>query len=448
MMNKMYNPTERQLEATRVITSNTKTLVYGGGRSGKSFLIARLMIVRAAKTKSRHVCFRQRFNHVKSSLWYDTFPHVLHTCFPNLTVETNKTDYFIQLSNGSQIWFGGLDDKERTDKILGTEYSTIYFNEVSQITYNSVLTALTRLSENTTLVKRAIFDCNPPSKNHWSYKLFLMGLDPMSGKKIDTSKQGVIQMNPVHNAANLPEEYISETLEGLSEAARLRFLHGEYSDEMTGYEYYSSFSQIEHVSMCSYNPNLSLHLSFDQNVVPYTPAGVFQIEQTSAGYEVNMIDEIAMFHPHNTTEHVCREIMRRYGSHKAGTFIYGDATGQRRTGLTAATANHYQVVQQVLRPMLNNKSMRLSKTNEPNIKRRDFMNALFEGRLPITINISPKCKLTIDDFISVILGEDGKKKSEKDNGAEKYGHFSDLTEYFLVKCFEKIYQKTVNITLK
>jgi hypothetical protein len=29
------------------------------------------------------------------------------------------------LPNGSEIWFSGLDDKERTEKILGQEYVTI-----------------------------------------------------------------------------------------------------------------------------------------------------------------------------------------------------------------------------------------------------------------------------------------------------------------------------------
>jgi hypothetical protein len=45
----------------------------------------------------------------------------------------SKTDWFAEFENGSQIWFGGLDDKERTEKILGMEFATIYLNECSQI---------------------------------------------------------------------------------------------------------------------------------------------------------------------------------------------------------------------------------------------------------------------------------------------------------------------------
>jgi hypothetical protein len=47
----------------------------------------------------------------------------------------------------SQIWVGGLDDKERVEKILGQEYATIFLNECSQIPYESVLVARTRLAQ-------------------------------------------------------------------------------------------------------------------------------------------------------------------------------------------------------------------------------------------------------------------------------------------------------------
>ena len=52
----------------------------------------------------------------------------------------------ITLYNGSEIWIGGLGDREQADKILGHEYNTIYFNEVSQLSYVTVTTAYSRLA--------------------------------------------------------------------------------------------------------------------------------------------------------------------------------------------------------------------------------------------------------------------------------------------------------------
>lgn len=231
----MFTPTPKQLEAIELLSRYKRILLYGGSRSGKTFINVRSIIIRAAKEQSRHVCFRQCFNHIKNSLWYDTFPKVLRDTFPNLKHTLNKSDFFIELPNGSQIWFAGLDDKERTDKILGTEYSTIYFNEISQIAYSSVETALTRLSENTQLVKRAYFDCNPPSKRHWSYKLFFEGKHPETNNPLNNASiYAHLQMNPYDNLANLPADYIETTLNEMTGRRLLRFRDGQYQDDNVG----------------------------------------------------------------------------------------------------------------------------------------------------------------------------------------------------------------------
>ena len=109
-------------------------LLYGGARSTKTFTLIRLVIVRAlAAPGSRHAVLRFRFNHVKLSVILDTFPKVMELCFPDMTYVLSKSDWYVTFPNGSEIWFGGLDDKERTEKILGNEYATIFLNECSQI---------------------------------------------------------------------------------------------------------------------------------------------------------------------------------------------------------------------------------------------------------------------------------------------------------------------------
>lgn len=95
-------------------------MLFGGSRSGKTFLLVRNVVMRALKApKSRHAILRFRFNHVKASIIMDTFPKVMELCFPGVKYTINKTDWFAEMPNESQVWFGGLDDKERTEKILG-----------------------------------------------------------------------------------------------------------------------------------------------------------------------------------------------------------------------------------------------------------------------------------------------------------------------------------------
>src|SRR6056297_459808 len=117
--------TSKQADAVRLIVKNTYTLLEGGSRSGKTFIALYVMFVRAVlHPGSKHLVARFRFNHAKQSIGYDTGPKVSEAM--KVPAKLNRTDWFFELSNGSTIWIGGLDGKERTEKILGNEYDTIF----------------------------------------------------------------------------------------------------------------------------------------------------------------------------------------------------------------------------------------------------------------------------------------------------------------------------------
>jgi len=147
---------------------------------------------------------------------------------------------YFEIGDKSQIWIGGLDDKERTEKVLGTEFATVYLNECSQIPWQSVGLVITRLAqvcqtkiqgqEPKELARKMYFDCNPPSKGHWTYKLFVQHVDPDTRLPLHQPYQHAwLQINPSDNQANLPSDYI-KTLEGLSARLQKRFLKGEFGD--------------------------------------------------------------------------------------------------------------------------------------------------------------------------------------------------------------------------
>lgn len=119
-----FKLTAKQLEAQHVIAGDsTHIMLFGGSRSGKTALHVRNIILRALKAPgSRHAILRFRFNHVKSSIVLDTFPKIMSIAFPGVEYTLDKTDWYAKFENKSEIWFGGLDDKERTEKILGQEY--------------------------------------------------------------------------------------------------------------------------------------------------------------------------------------------------------------------------------------------------------------------------------------------------------------------------------------
>ena len=232
-----------------VLKDDTKTrvLCYAGARAGKTFEYVRSILVRSMIAPgSRHAIIRKHFAQAKKYIWLDTLPAVIDLCFPELKdkIEINKSDYFYKLANGSEIWIGGLDDKDRADKILGGEYNTIFFNECSEASWHSAQTALTRLAKKTEkrigektlgmLVNKAYFDTNPPAKSHWSYKLFFEGIDPETRLVLKNPDNFTkVHIRPEDNIENLSEDFI-EQLKALTGAKRLRFYEGIYQDEIQG----------------------------------------------------------------------------------------------------------------------------------------------------------------------------------------------------------------------
>ena len=173
----------------------------------------------------------------------DTLPKILATFPEPVRGQMNRSDWYHQFPNRSEIWVGGLDDKERTEKILGKEFATIYLNEASQIPLNSRNLAVTRLAQKcpyekngqqAELALKMFYDANPPSKSHWIYQMFYRGIDPDSKRPLaDPDNYAHLTMNPQDNAENLPADYIA-SLEALGVRMRNRFLLGQYGEAAPG----------------------------------------------------------------------------------------------------------------------------------------------------------------------------------------------------------------------
>lgn len=223
--------TDKQARAIDLFVSCTYVCLFGGSRSGKTFISLYAMCIRAMQHPgSRHLIIRLRFNHAKQSICYDTMPAVLNAMGINSLVTLNKTDWFYEFPNGAQIWIGGLDQKERSEKILGNEYATIFENEASQISLDSHETLTTRLNPHAGVKPLYIIDYNPPGKTHWGYSIFERRQFP-DGRPVPDGDYGKLQMNPNDNRDNLSDGYIENTLANLSAAKRKRFLDGDYGDD-------------------------------------------------------------------------------------------------------------------------------------------------------------------------------------------------------------------------
>lgn len=362
---------------------------------------------------------RKTFNSIKTSIWLDTLPKVLRLCFPDLKVQWNRSDYYITLPNGSEIWIGGLDTAERVEKILGKEFSTIFFNECSQLDYSSIQVALSRLAEKSDLKKKVYYDQNPPNKTHWSYWLFEKKLNPVDDEPVANPEEYIsLKMNPNHNVENIDEEYI-HLLESMPEEQKKRFLHGEYNDVSDGQVYYA-FSKDRHVKSVSVMTGTHF-IGMDFNVEPMT-AAIFQVLND----QVQVFDEI--FLAVGDTPRMIDEIKKRGYS---GLEVIPDSTSKNRK--TSGKSDF---------DLLKDAGFKVHWSANPLVFDRVVnMNLLFTQD---KIIIDPKCKKLINDL---------EKVSWKNNQLDQKGdskmltHISDALGYGCWK-IKPFYERKEKLQIK
>jgi predicted phage terminase large subunit-like protein len=82
------------------------------------------------------------------------------------------------------------------------------------------------------MIPRVFYDLNPTSKAHWSYRLFILKIDPDSKVALtNPANYAWMRINPKDNLANLTSTYM-DTLNAMSARNKLRFLAGEFCETM------------------------------------------------------------------------------------------------------------------------------------------------------------------------------------------------------------------------
>jgi phage terminase large subunit len=228
----MITLTAKQTNAWHTILQNPsvrRVLFDGGARSTKTVLICAWLLVQAGTyAGARILCARKHRNAAQKSLWDDTFRKLLtgRRDFRMLDSEME-----IRASNGSLIRVDGLDDQDRVDKVLGTEYAHIFFNEATQLSWPTVQTVLSRLAQHVPGMpaRKAILDCNPKNQRHWLYKAGVLHIDPDKGTPLaDADAWARLHWTPYDNP-HLPADALA-TLESLTGTQRRRLLNGEWCE--------------------------------------------------------------------------------------------------------------------------------------------------------------------------------------------------------------------------
>jgi PBSX family phage terminase large subunit len=396
-----FKKTPKQYEQVRMFGGPAKhCMSYGGSRAAKTFGTVRTIVIRAAKVKSKHLIVRKHFNSVKRSIFMGTFPEVMRLSFPDLPYKENRSDFIHILPNGSEIWYCGLDNLKSAEKVLGTEFSTIFFNECSELDYSSMQIILSRLAEKNSLRNKVYYDMNPPSKSHWSYDVFIRKLSPLDLEPLsDPESYESLLMNPIDNLDNLDEEYLA-LLKSMPEKERERFLLGEFADDSDGQAYYA-FDRDRHVK--EFNQfRTPLMIGSDFNVAPTTSI-IFQIVNGA----MYVWDEVYL--EVGDTYKLC-DALKKKGMN--GGDVYPDSTGKNRK--TSGKSDF---------DILKENGFRIRTVHNP--LQRDRVNNINRLLSADKLFIHPRCKKLIND-LSKVQWKNGKLDEGPD---KKLTHVSDCVGY-------------------
>ncbi|WP_160731875.1 phage terminase large subunit [Aurantiacibacter arachoides] len=245
----IYNPIQLEAEKLALDPNLTTVLFRGGTGSGKTVFVCSQMIIRALTyANSRLICFRATSVEARDMLFNATFPETLNmmmeasqgTAWAALDQKgmITRDPMTVRFDNGSSIRFAGLDDNASIAKILGADFGTAFISECQNIdTYRVVQRVKGRLRQRLfdeagkPMVPKLFLDCNPPSKRHWTYKVFKEDLHPITGNPLKNPETfAEIKMNAEHNLANLSDGY----LDGMDYDARehQQMVNGEWYDEV------------------------------------------------------------------------------------------------------------------------------------------------------------------------------------------------------------------------
>jgi len=436
-------------------------LLYGSRGSSKSNATAKKLIWRClSEDYFRYILIRNEYNKIQDSS-YKEIKDCVHELGLNELFTFNVSPLRITCINGNSFIARGCDDPASL-KSIKDPTGAWWEEDIPDEDDFKIITKTIRTTKAPYL--QEIFTINPEVigeySKHWFFKRFFEKHYPAKKTFRDTQeieiegKQIKISYT-CHHSTVMDNRWASDEYKAMLSAEtdshrRNIDWFGLWSTKITGGNIYKKFKSQKHTGICKYNPNLALHISWDENTNPYLPCCVFQIE----GKEIRMIDTILGVNPENTVKAVCNEVKRKFPVHRSGVFIYGDATSQsseiQKNALKGEEGyDMFDLIMQNLKSY--QPSLRVNKSNPNVIPRINFFNSVLDNNEGgIKFIIHKDLTEAITDFEQTKEAPDGRKAKitvkDKDTGVtyQPYGHITDCCDYILCYAFSSEYETYQN----
>lgn len=447
-------------------------ILYGGSSSAKSFSIAQTVIIMTLQDAENTKVFRKVGAALKDSI-YEAFKEASKTLNVYQLFDFKERRIICKL-NGAKITFSGLDDSE---KIKGLEnYKRVFLEEFSDFEHGDFKQIRKRLRGKHG--QQIICSFNPIKITHWIKKEIFdkdkwhdvpMGVT-LGGKKIPEELTEVksLRMNEPKQIMNVrtkeivehPSDtvliqstylnnfwvvgspdgtygYYDEQCVADFEKDRINdpdyynvYALGEWGVIRTGSEFFGSFRRGRDSGERPYSPNLPVHLSVDNNVLPFISISYWQVDLTT-GIKIWQFHETCAESPNNTVRKSSK-LTAKY-LHSIGycdkLYVHGDASTRAANTFDDEKRSWMDLFIETLKKEGFEIEDKVGDKNPSVAMTGEFINAIFDSQLPgIEICIDESCAISLEDYMSVQKDVNGAilktkvKNSTTKQSYEEHGH--------------------------
>lgn len=492
---KRFNPNFHHLRVALKNDDNRFIFLYGGSSSAKSFSISQAIVLECIENGYNTMVFRKTGATISDSI-YKSIQEAIGGL--KLGAFFKPVEGQIRCFNGSYITFKGLDDPE---KIKGLEsYQYVFCEEISEFDESDFKQIRKRLRGRKG--QKIIAAFNPISEDHWIKKnifeqeklvevdnhLYGKLKDNLTGKILKKEYSEIAQkwtnsakliFNPrtkeydTHNpdivimrSTYLNNFWVVGSPDGgygfydaqviadfekdkVNDYAYYQvYALGEWGTVKTGGEFFRNFEIGKHVGRFEYDERYPIHITIDNNVLPYISIGFWQII-TGDVNSARQVHEIPAEDPFNTASKASEaavEYLKDIG-YNDKVYLYGDVSTKSGNTIDDDKLSFFDKFKDGLEKSFVVEE-RMPKANPSVAMSGEFINAIYAGAIKsIDIKIDESCKVSINDYSRVKKDVNGailkQRVKNKDTGQtyEQYGHFSDTKRYFITEAFNKEYTK-------
>nr|DAU00521.1 MAG TPA: terminase large subunit [Caudoviricetes sp.] len=463
-------------------------ILYGGSSSGKSYSVAQTILIQTLQDRENTLVMRKVGASIQKTIYEDYkvaakglgIDHLFR--FQQNTIKC--------LYNGAKIDFSGLDDPEKIKGI--SNYKRVHLEELSEFDEPDLKQIRKRLRGK--VGQQIICTFNPVSETCWiKKKLFdtekwhdVPMTVEIAGKALpeELTKVKSIRMNSTKSILNPRTRQIEEHAPDMVviqstylnnfwvvgspdgtygyydeqciadfEKDRLNdpdyyniYALGEWGVIRTGSEFFGSFNRGKHSGERLYRQDLPIHISVDNNVLPYISVSYWQVD-LSAGIKIWQFHETCAESPNNTVKKSSKLVgkyLKDIG-YCDKVYLHGDASTKYANSIDDEKRSWMDLFIDTLQKegfeiedKVGNKNPSVAMTGE-------FINAIFDEIVPgIEIGIDESCTVSIEDYMSVQKDANGAILKTKVKNKitmqtyEEHGHLSDTFRYVVADlCHEE-----------